>query len=42
MDPVIILLAIAAALLIYQLFISKDRDKLDAHGQDVYSKQKRD
>ena len=42
MDPVIILLAIAGLLLIYQIFFFKDKDKLDAHGHEVYAKEKRD
>ena len=41
MDPVIILLTIAAGLLVYQLFLAKDRDKLDAYGHEVYMKEKR-
>ena len=41
MDPVIILLVIAGILLVYQLFLVKDRDKLDAFGHDVYAKDKR-
>jgi hypothetical protein len=31
MDPVIVLVAIAAVLLFYQLFLAKDRDALDAY-----------
>jgi hypothetical protein len=40
MDPIIILLTIAALLLVYQLFMAKDRDKLDAYGHEVYKKHK--
>jgi hypothetical protein len=42
MDPVIILLGIAAVLLIYQLFVAKDNDALDAYGHDINAKEKRD
>ncbi len=41
MDPVIVLLSIAALLLVYQLFLVKDYDKLDAFGHEVYAKSKR-
>ena len=41
MDPVIILALIAAGLLIYQLFLSKDTEKLDAHGHEVYARNKK-
>ncbi len=40
MDPIVILLTIAALLLVYQLFLAKDPDKLDAYGHEVYKKQK--
>jgi hypothetical protein len=40
MDPVIVLLTIAALLLIYQLFLSKDKEKLDDYGREVYAKNK--
>ena len=40
MDPVIILIVIAALLLVYQLFLAKDPDKLDAYGHEVYKKGK--
>ena len=42
MDPVIVLVAIAAVLLFYQLFLAKDRDALDAYGHDVNVKEKSD
>ncbi len=41
MDPVIVLTGIAVILLAYQLFLAKDRDKLDAYGHDVYAKERR-
>ncbi len=41
MDPVIILLSIAALLLVYQVFFVKDYDKLDAFGHEVYAKTKK-
>lgn len=41
MDPVIVLSGIAVVLLAYQLFLAKDRDKLDAQGHEVYMKGKR-
>ena len=40
MDPVIILLVVALVLLVYQLFLAKDHDKLDAYGHEVYKKGK--
>ena len=41
MDPVIVLVGIALMLLAYQLFLAKDRDKLDAYGQEVHNMKER-
>ena len=41
MDPLILLIQAAALLLFYQVFMAKDRDKLDAFGHDVYAKGKK-
>jgi Tfp pilus assembly protein PilO len=41
MDPVIVLIVIAVVLLAYQLFLSKDYDKLDAFGHEVYNMKQR-
>ena len=41
MDPVIILSFIAGLLLVYQVFVAKDHDKLDAFGHEVYVKHKK-
>ena len=40
MDPIIILVLIAAILLMYQLFYAKDPDKLDAYGHEVNKREK--
>jgi hypothetical protein len=38
MDPIIILVAIAVALLVYQLFFRNDDDKLDNNGNPIKKK----
>ena len=40
MDNITILLIVAAALLLYQLFIRVDEDALDNRGREIYKKRR--